>query len=280
MKILKSYGLITLGVFIYTLGWAAFIIPSKISGGGVSGAATLVYQSTGVPVWITYMLVNIVLLLFGIRALGKQYGVKIVYGASVTTFFFSLLQANISEPVVHEAFMAAVIGGVMSGIGVGLILMEGGSLGGTDIIASIIVKYKNYSPGKILLILDMSVILASYFVFHSVEAIVYAGVVMGVMSYVIDLMLTGRNASVQIFIFSEKHETIAKRICDETMRGVTILDGKGWYSKEEKKIIMLMVRKKEYTQILRIAKNEDSEAFISVASVMGVYGRGFDAIKL
>ncbi|BDD07895.1 membrane protein [Fulvitalea axinellae] len=279
LRIVREYSIITVGIMLFVLGWGAFVIPSNISGGGVSGISILVYQVTGIPVSYTYLLANVALLAVGIRHVGKAYGLKIVYGVLLGSIMFWLVQQFITEPVVDERFMAAIIGGVISGIGAAMVLAQGGSLGGTDILATIIMKYRNASPGKLLLYMDMVIIGASFFVFRSPTAIVYASVVMVSMTYVVDSVLTGRNASVQLFIFSNNFEPIAKRIEKEVDRGLTILDGTGWYSQEKKKIIMVIVRKSEYSRVLSIAKHEDPDAFVSVANVVGVYGQGFDQIK-
>jgi len=213
------------------------------------------------------------------KHLGKAFGIKTIYATVILAIFLSVLSGIIKEPIVDENFMAAVIGGILAGAGVGLVFSQGGSTGGTDIIAMIINKYRNISPGKIILYLDIIIISSSFFIFKSIEKIVYGYVTMAITAYTIDMILTGAKRTVQLFIFSKHYEEIANRVGREIRRGITILDGKGWYSKKETKVLLIMVRKPESHHILRIIKDVDPDAFISVSNVMGVYGLGFDRIK-
>ena len=280
LKSLKAYSIITLGLFINALGWTAFLIPAEITGGGMTGVATLIFYATGVPVWIPYLIINVVLIFISIKVLGRSFGVKTVYATLVLTLFFSILQKIIVEPIITEGFMSSVVGGIMAGVGVGIVFSQGGSTGGTDIIAMIINKYRNISPGKIILYADVIIISSSFLIFKSIEKIVYGYVTMAVTAYAIDLVLTGAKRTVQLFIFSKMYEKIAEKIAIDVNRGITMIDGKGWYSKKESKILMVLVKKQESNNILRIIKEIDPDAFISVNSVMGVYGRGFDRIKV
>jgi uncharacterized membrane-anchored protein YitT (DUF2179 family) len=275
----KSYIIITVGLFINALAWTAFIIPSGIVGGGVTGLSTLVYYASGFPVGVTFFLINIVLIILGIKSLGLSFGIKTIYAAIMLSVFLSVLQQLITEPIVSEKFMAAIIGGILGGGSVGLVFSQGGSTGGTDIIAMIINKYRNISHGKLILYMDVIVISSSYLLFQSIEIIVYGMVVMAVASYSIDMVLMGHRQSVQLLIFSKKHEHIAEQIANEIGRGVTLINGKGWYSKTESNILMVVVRRYESNQVIRTIKQIDPNAFISISKVMGVYGEGFDPIK-
>jgi uncharacterized membrane-anchored protein YitT (DUF2179 family) len=169
---------------------------------------------------------------------------------------------------------------MMGGIGLGVVFSRGGSTGGTDIFAMIVNKYRNVSPGKVIMLCDVVIIASSYFVFQSPEKLVYGYVSMWVVSYTLDSFLSGANASAQMFIISKKHEEIAEFINTQATRGVTLLDGMGWYTKKDTKVVMSVVRKRETSAIFRKIKEIDPEAFISMGSVMGVYGEGFDKIKL
>ncbi|HEX2866415.1 MAG TPA: YitT family protein [Ignavibacteriales bacterium] len=276
---IKSYLIIALGLFVYALGWAAFLIPSKIVGGGLSGLCTSIYFVTGIPVGVTFLVLNSVLIVLSIKILGRGFGIKTVYAVLILSFFLSLLQYYIHEPVVKDAFMASILGGILGGVGIGMVFTQGGSSGGTDIIAMIIIKYKNLSPGKILLALDVVIISSSYLIFHSLEKIVYGCVVMAVTTYTIDMLLEGAKQSMQVFVFSDKNEVIAERIGRELRRGITFLKGKGWYTNEEKEVLMVVARKNELGFLLRIVKEADEEAFLSYNSVMGVFGKGFEKIR-
>lgn len=270
---------ITLGLFIFSIGWTAFLIPSNITGGGIAGVGAIIYFSTGFPIAVSYVVINAFLLIAAIKILGFGYGVKTIFGVSILTGFLGLFQSLIKEPVVNEPFMACVIGGILSGTGTGMVFSGGGSTGGTDIIASIYNKYRNTSPGKIILACDVIIIGSSYFVFKKIETIVYGLTAMAIASYTIDLVISGVKQSVQFMIFSKMHVPIADRINNDLHRGVTVLDGTGWYSKEELKVVMVVVRKPEALEVFRIVKEIDPTAFISQGSVMGVYGEGFDTIK-
>lgn len=275
----KTYGIITIGLFINALAWTAFLIPSEIVGGGITGASALVYYATGFPVAITFLLINTLLIIFGIKNLGFGFGIKTIYGIAVLSLFLGILQPLITEPVVPERFMAAIIGGIMGGASVGLVFTQGGSTGGTDIIAMIINKFRNISHGRLILLMDVVIISSSYLLFNSIEMVVYGYVTMAVASYSIDLLLMGHRRSVQLFIFSPQYEEIAGRIANDIGRGVTLLEGSGWYSKEKAQVLVVVVRRYEMSLVFRTIKDIDPNAFISVANVMGVYGQGFDPIR-
>ncbi len=276
---IRSYAVITVGLFINALAWTAFILPSEVVGGGVTGLSALIYYATGFPVGVTFFLINIVLIILGIKNLGLAFGIRTIYGTIMISIFLSVLQQYITEPFVSDRFMATIIGAMMGGASVGLVFSQGGSTGGTDIIAMIINKYRNISPGKLILYMDVLIISSSYLLFQSIEVLMYGFVFMAVASYAIDMVLMGHRQSVQMFIFSKEHEVIAEQIANEIGRGVTLINGKGWYSKTESNILMVVVRRHEANSIFRTIKRIDPEAFISISNVMGVYGKGFDPIK-
>ncbi|MBZ0242084.1 MAG: YitT family protein, partial [Bacteroidales bacterium] len=275
----KEYAIITFGLFMMAFGWTAFLIPNDLLGGGVSGIATLIYWATDLSTGITIFAVNIVLVLIALRILGFGFGVKTIYSIIVLSVFFSGLQMVFTEPLVTDKFLSAIVGGILGGASIGIIFTQGGSTGGTDIIAMLVNKYHNISPGKIILFIDVFIISSSYIIFQSIEILVYGFVMMGVASYTIDLVLTGNKQSVQLFVFSAKAQEIADRIGNEMGSGVTFIKGTGWYTKTEHDIIMVIVRKMESPQIFRIVREEDPEAFVSLHTVMGVYGEGFDLIR-
>jgi uncharacterized membrane-anchored protein YitT (DUF2179 family) len=276
---IKDYSIITFGLLLFVLGWLLFLIPAEITGGGVSGLAAVVFFATKVPVSITFLIINAVLVLIAIKILGASFGVKTIYSIAVLTVFFAVFQNVLEKPLVDDTFLSAVLGGMMGGIGLGIVFSRGGSTGGTDIFAMIIMKYRNVSPGKIIMLCDVVIIASSYFVFQSPEKLVYGYVSMWVVSYSLDSFLSGSNRSAQMFIISKKYELIADYINHEAIRGVTILDGTGWYTKEDTKIVMSVVKKRETSAIFRKIKEIDPEAFITMGSVMGVYGQGFEQLK-
>jgi uncharacterized membrane-anchored protein YitT (DUF2179 family) len=277
---IKDYLIITFGLLLFALGWVVFLIPVEITGGGVSGVGAVLYFAAKIPVSITYLSVNVVLVLVAIKILGANFGVKTIYSILLLTLFFAVFQGIVKDPIVDDMFLSAVLGGMACGIGLGVVFSRGGSTGGTDIFAMIINKYRNISPGRIILYCDVIIIASSYFVFQSPEKLVYGYVSMWVVAYSLDSFLSGANRSAQMFIVSKEYEKIADFINNETIRGVTILEGKGWYTRENTKIIMSVVRKKETGLIFRKIREIDPDAFITMGSVMGVYGKGFDKIKL
>lgn len=284
-KTTRTYSIIVFGLFLYALSWTAFLLPHKITGGGVSGIGALIYYATGFPVGYTYLLINIGLILIAIKMLGASFGVKTIFGVVTGAFLLSILQPLIQMPIVEDKFLSAIIGGILAGVGLGIIFTQGGSTGGTDIIAMIINKYRNISPGRVILLCDVFIIGSSFLVLTElvpvkrIETIVYGYVAMAITAYAIDMVLSGSRQSVQMFIFSKSYKEIADRITTEMNRGVTVIDGVGWYSQENQKVVITLVRKHEANDIYRLIKEVDTDAFISVANVMGVYGRGFERIR-
>jgi uncharacterized membrane-anchored protein YitT (DUF2179 family) len=281
----RTYSIIVFGLFLYALSWTAFLLPHRITGGGVSGIGALVYYATGFPVGYTYLLINIGLILVAIKVLGANFGIKTIFGVLTGAFLLSLLQSLIHLPVVEDKFLSAIMGGILSGVGLGIVFTQGGSTGGTDIIAMIINKYRNISPGRVILMCDVFIIGSSFLVLTElspvkrIETIVYGYVAMAITAYAIDAVLSGSRQSVQMFIFSKKFEIIADQITKQLGRGVTVIEGQGWYTKENQKVVITLVRKHEVSDVYKIVKEVDKEAFMSVASVMGVYGQGFERIR-
>ncbi len=280
LNFIIPYLYITTGLFIFVFGWTAFLIPSEIIGGGLAGLGSLVYFVTGFPVGVTTFAVNIILVLIALKILGAKFGINTIYGIVISSVFFIVLQQHITEPIVKEQFMAALIGGALGGVGIGIAFSHGGNSGGTDIIALIINKYRNVSPGRVFLYIDIVVIASSWFIFHSIEKIVYGYVVMAVASYAVDLMINGARQSFQIMIYSNYDKIISERISNEVGRGVTCLKAYGWYSKKDISVVMVIARKQDKQKILAIVKETDENAFMSIAKIMGVFGRNFDDVKL
>ena len=284
-KLTKTYSIVVFGLFLYSLGWTAFILPHQITGGGISGVGALIYYATGFPVGYTFFLVNIVLIVLAIRILGASFGLKTIIAVIAASILLSVMQPLITAPVVEDKFLSAIIAGILSGLGLGIIFTQGGSTGGTDIIAMIVNKYRNISPGKVIMLCDVFIIGASFLVLTDlvpvkrIETIVYGYVSMGITGYVIDAVLSGSRQSVQMFIFSKKFDLIAQEITEKINRGVTVVDGIGWYTKESQKVVITLVRKHEVSEIYKIINEIDQDAFVSVANVVGVYGHGFEAMR-
>ena len=288
---LKSYAIITVGLILYTLAWIVFIIPHQLVGGGVTGISAVIQYCTGFHVSYSFFIINAILLLIALKVLGPAFGVKTVYAMVVTTLLLRFLPMIIPQEFIqiialdNGKLLSVIIGGMLSALGISLTFSQGGSSGGTDIVALMITKYRAISPGKILLILDIFIIGSSLIVPTEgswgvrVANLVYGYVMAGVFSVSLDLFVSGSKQSVQILIFSKNYEKIADRITGELHRGVTALEGKGWYTKAESTVLVVVARKHELKFLLNLIKEEDPQAFLSVGSVSGVYGSGFDVIK-
>ncbi|MBQ9397294.1 MAG: YitT family protein [Bacteroidales bacterium] len=291
LSTLKSYAIITVGLILYVLAWVVFIIPHQLVGGGVTGISAVIQYCTGFHVSYSFFIINGILLLIALKVLGPAFGVKTVYAMVVTTLLLRFMPMIIPQEFIqiialdNGKLLSVIIGGMLSALGISLTFSQGGSSGGTDIVALMITKYRAISPGKILLILDIFIIGSSLIVPTEgswgvrVANLVYGYVMAGVFSVALDLFVSGSKQSVQIFIFSKNFQKIADRITNDVHRGVTALDGKGWYTKTESTVLVVVARKQELKFLLTIIKEEDPQAFISVASVTGVYGSGFEVIK-
>lgn len=277
---IKDYATILIGLSLYAFGWTGFLLPHEITTGGVTGIGALLFYAKEVPVALTFFAINIVLLFFSIRLFGWKFSLRTVFGVLFLTLFLSVAQNLIDKPIlVEEPFMACVVGGILAGVGIGMVFTANGSTGGTDVVALIINKYRNITIGRGILYSDLIIICSSYFLFQSIDKIIFGLTTLAVSSYCVDLVVNGVRQSVQFMIFSKKHEEIAERINSEVRRGVTELNGMGWYSKQPMKVLMIMARKNESVKIFRIVKQVDPDAFVSQSSVIGVYGQGFDIIK-
>lgn len=297
LKFIKEYGIITIGIFSYTLGWAIFLIPNNLIGGGVSGISSIIQYATGIPMGYSYFVINIGLLIASLIVIGPSFGAKTVYAIALTSVCLNVFQVVIPETIVNDfalsngKLMCCVIGGVMSGLGIGLSMSQGGSTGGTDIIALIINKYHNISPGKIILTLDVFIILSSLLVpsygadGHAISfdekfvTVVYGLILVVLCGNVVDIYLAGSKQSIQLFIFSKRYAEIADMIRDTFHRGVTVLEGQGWYTKQKSSVLLVVTRKTDLNFLMREIKMIDPDAFMSISYVNGVYGQGFDTFK-
>lgn len=296
--IAKEYALITLGVVSYALGWTIFLLPNNLIGGGVSGFASILFYATGIPMGVTYFVLNILLLVIGTKVLGTGFGGKTIYAIVMTSIMLSILPKLVPADFIHEfalsngKLLCTFLGGIIAGFGIGISISQGGSTGGTDILALMWCKYHPSSPGKTILIIDIAIILSSLcfpsytdtgelILFTDKLAIVVYGLIqVTVCGYGIDLYISGSKQSVQAFIFTKKEKEMADAIAFDMKRGVTVMPAKGWFSKEERQVLMVVTRKSDLNLLLRYVKTIDPDAFLSVSSVMGVYGQGFDSIKI
>ncbi|MCH5319745.1 MAG: YitT family protein [Paramuribaculum sp.] len=283
----KDYIFIVFGIFLYAFGFSAFIFPEKIVIGGLAGFGTLIYFITemafgkGVPVAVTQYVTNLILLAFAFRSVGKQFVIRTIFGATVISLFIGVLTPLFPAPLIEQqTFMNVIIGGMLCGIGIGFVFVHNGSTGGTDIVAAMVSKKSNTTIGRTMLYCDMCIISSSFLLFHNVDKIVYGFIVLIITAYLTDMVINTNRQAVQFIIFSNKWEEIASAITQDANRGCTVIDGMGWYSKHSVKLLLVMCRKIESVTIFRIIKSIDDRAFIAQSNVNGVYGEGFDKLKL
>lgn len=277
----RDYLMIALGMILYGIGWTVFLLPNDITTGGVPGIASIVFWATGFPVQYTYFAINGVLLLAALKVLGFKFSIKTIFAVFTLTFFLSVIQKVTTG--VHllqdQPFMACVLGASFCGSGIGIAFSANGSTGGTDIIAAIINKYRDITLGRVVMICDMIIITSSYLVLKDWEKVVYGFVTLYVCSFVLDQIVNSARQSVQFFIISKKYQEIGKEI-NALHRGVTVIDATGLYTGQEQKIMFVLAKKRQSTTIFRIINDIDPTAFVSQSAVIGVYGEGFDHIKV
>lgn len=287
-QIVVQYALIIIGIMLYCFAWTVFLVPKHIIGGGVVGLASIIYYLTSIPMGISNFVINVLLLALGYKILGSRFGINTIVGMTTASLSLILFQQVLQIDKMPsfqfenmEMITRAILGGALSGIGIGLCFASGGNSGGSDIIALIVTKYRNISPGTVILFVDALVITSTILIPDSLglEGMVYCYIVLGVYAYSLDLVVEGRKQTYQITIMSRLNEQIADAIGEKVKRGVTLLNGWGWYSKQDQKVLLVIARKNDKVQIMRLVKAIDPNAFISVAKTQGVYGKNFDDIK-
>jgi len=279
-----------LGTLIYTIGYTVFLLPYKIVSGGVTGISTVFYYLTGFPAGNTYLVINGILLLTAMRVLGWRYLIRTIIVTMIVSAAIGIMQAQLTvvdadgtQTLVHilgeQKFMACVIGAFLEGLGLATIFLAGGSTGGTDIIASAINKYWNISLGRLLLMLDIIIIGGSYFISQDIETMVVGYLAMFISLNFLDYVINSARQSVQFIIISNRYEEIAEEVNMRLDRGVTVLYGEGFYSREKRQVLLILAKKHESRNIFQLIKRLDPKAFVSMSNVEGVFGEGFDTIK-
>ena len=276
-----DYFLMTVGSPIFVMAWTSFLIPNGLASGGLTGLCTIIQYGTGIPVGWTYPTINIILLILGFLSLGKAFGFKTIYVIVLTSVLFEVMPKFPQLQVyIDEKFFVALVGSAMESVGIGLVLLRGGSTGGTDIVAMMINKYWPVSPGRVYLFTDIFIISSLLFIpDKGLVDVIYASVVMIGFSIGVDFVLLGNKSSVQILVFSSKYEQIADHIINEVRRGVTALQSVGWYSQKESKVLLIIARKHQMNDVVNAVKAIDKNAFISVSTAKSVYGEGFEEVK-
>ncbi len=292
---LKDYIGITLALVLYAFGFTFFLMPYEIVTGGVAGIAAIVYYATSFPNSYTYFLINASLLVVALKILGVKFLMKTIYATLMLSFLLWFMKeiAPVDEAgnmikILGEGqdFMSLLIGCLMTGTALGLTFLYNGSTGGTDIIAASINKYHDFSLGTILIFADFIIIGSCLFIpqfgtfLERMTMVVFGFCTMIIENFMLDYIMDRQRQSVQFMIFSKKYQEIAKALAMQTDHTMTILDGHGWYSGKEVKVIVLLAKKSESVTIFRIVKMIDPNAFVSQSAVIGVFGEGFDKIKV
>lgn len=278
---LWDYFLMTVGSVIFCMAWTSFLIPNGLASGGLTGLCTIIQYGTGIPVGLTYPIINIVLLVLGFLSLGRAFGFKTIYVIAVTSLLFDILPEFPQLVVMmDEKLLVALVGAALESVGIGLVLLRGGSTGGTDIIAMLINKYWPVSPGRVYLYTDIFIITCLLFVpDKGLVDMIYAFVVMLGFSFGVDYVLLGNKSSVQILVFSSRYKEIADHMINDVQRGVTALQSVGWYSQQESKVLLIVARKYQMNEVVNEVKRIDKKAFISISTAMSVFGEGFEEVK-
>ena len=278
---------INLGMAVSSLGWAAFLLPYHITTGGLAGLLAIVYYLTGFPISAALLIINSALLLVAFKPLGWKFVAKTAYAVVALSTFLSLGQNMMTDEqgqlmqILGEGqdSMACVLGAILNGLGIGIVFLAGGSTGGWDVIAALINKYRNVSLGRVLLYLDLVVIGSCWPLFHDWRMVVFGYVTLAVYTYALDLLVNSTRQDTQFIIFTNKSQEICDRIIHETVHSVTIMNGEGYYSHQDIKVLITIVHKSEQVHILRMIQEIDPAAFVSQSRAEGVYGNGFNAIK-
>ncbi len=289
LHVLWDYTIMTIGTLIFVMAWTSFLQPNHLASGGLTGLTTILdYATHGkVPMDFTYALLNVFLLIGGFLFLGKAFGFKTIYVIGLSSVLFWLLpnyfpNLEVVDPRL-DTMMVALIGGAMESVGIGIILLRGGSTGGTDIVAMILNKYWPISPGKVYLYSDIFIVASLLLIPEEAGGglinMIYAYVVMLTFSFGVDYVILGDKSSVQLLVFSQKYQEIADHIIYDVRRGVTALKSIGWYSQKESKVLLIILRKNQMNEVINEIQRIDKKAFISVSTAKSVYGEGFEEIK-
>ena len=283
LRLVRDYAVITVAMLMGVLGLNLFLLPNQITMGGIMGVASIVYWGTGIPAQDTYFVLNAVLLIAALRVLGWRFCAKTIYAVIVFTVGSMVLQ-SIMPPDLHlladQKFMACMVGAVFMGTSVGLGLSAGGSTGGSDVVAAMVHKYRDVSLGHIILFCDLAIITSSYVVLRDWEKVLYGYVLLFIISFCVDHVVNSLRRSVQFFIISDKYQEIGEAINKIADRGCSTLNGNGFYTKKGIKVIFCIAKKSESSFIFDLIDEIDPNAFVAQSAVIGVYGQGFDRVKV
>ena len=289
LNVLWDYALVTLGCVIFCMAWTSFMIPNNIASGGIAGLSTIIQFATmgAIPVSVSYIVLNVFLLALGFLVLGKGFGFKTIYAILLSTILFKIMPgidiilALPGHPLfIEEKVLIPVIAGLVEAVGIFIIFNRGGSTGGTDVIALILNKFYPVSPGKVYMVLDLFIIASVLLVpGKTFQDMIYGYLAMITFSMMLDFFLLGSKSTMQVMVFSKHYDKIADYIMNDLKRGVTALNSVGWYTKNDSKVLLILVRKPQIQELTKAIKKIDSKAFVSVSAVSSVYGQGFDEMK-
>ncbi len=278
-----DYVMIALGCLFYGIGWTIFLLPNHIGNGGVAGLSSIIYWGTGTPVYVTYFVMNAVLLTAALKTLGLRFCIKTIYGVIVLTLVTGLIRQFVPNPTIlhDQPFMTALIGAIFCGLGLGFCLSYNGSSGGSDIVAAIVNKYRDISLGRVIILVDMTIVTLSYLVLRSWDQVIYGYVCLIITALVLDQVVNAGRRSVQFLIISERYQEICDMISSTPPhRGCTIIDAKGYYSGKSTKVVIVVTRQREAGLLYRMIDDIDPHAFVTQSQVMGVFGEGFEKFKV
>ena len=323
---IKEYILMTFGMFCYAFGWQMCVLPAGGMGGGAAGLATLInavlsstfpgseFIASFLTIGNLIFAINCILLILGVMIVGWKFGIKTLYCILMMSVMFNLVSLMPADTMVKMVvgvdswrILLVAMGAASCGVGIAVSFMQGGSTGGTDIVAMIINKFRTVSYGKVLLMTDCGILIGSLFLTTAVNMVpssydiatgelielvpilpfspdafarmIYGFMMIAVIGYTVDFVQSGNQQSNQIMIFCKDYEGMAEMIKIKANRGATLIDAAGWYSKTPSKAVMVVCRKRDTSMILKLVREQDPNAFLTVGSVMGVYGQGFDALN-
>lgn len=274
--------MIALAMVIGSFGWCAFLLPHHITIGGIAGIASVIQWGFDIPVQYTYLIINGILLFVALKILGWKFCIRTIFAVLVFASSTSILREVFAEHALfaNEPFLACVVGGVLLGIGVSIALQYNASSGGSDVIAAMIHKYRDISLGRVILVCDLCIITSSYLVLENWEKVIYGYIVLFVMTYMVDYLISGMRGSVQFFVISEHWGEIGTAINNDVDRGCTLIEARGFYTGKKVGMLFIIARRSEAHSIYQVIDEIDPNAFVSQGVVNGVYGMGFDRMKV
>ena len=274
MTKLKSILLTILGTAITGFAVAVFLTPNKIVCGGVSGVSTILFQTVGVAPGLTFAVINAILLLAGLKVLGKDFTLKTMFGAGLISLFVQLF--SYIPQIVNDTFLATIFGGAIYGFGIGLAFVAGASTGGTDILGRLLQhKNSNLPIGKMLLIVDGVIIFISLLVFKNIELALFGIISLVVSTTAIDWLIRSLNISKMAFVITDKGEEISKELVSTSPRGVTLIKATGAYTSTDKNVLFCALKSKELQSFQNKILDIDPGAFIVYAESQQMFGNGF-----